>query len=557
MRITTSRWEIDKVGVSSRGGIVVAKHELATMAGAKVLEEGGNAVDAAVAAAFAIAVLEPYQNTIGGAGYMVYRPVAGEPAVVEFTGRAPGKATQEALRSRTGVQFSGSLALGVPGTVSGLATALERFGTISLERAVAPAVEIAREGMPLNFMLALRITQALHSLRANPDSARTYLVASDPPTAHGATVLRQGDLARTLEAIGREGPEVFYRGRIAEELVREVQERGGLLELADLADYQARVVPALRGRFRGYDLLGVPPPAPGLTTVESLQILEEFDLAGMGHNSAGALHLIAEAYRLAFADRDAYLGDPDFGEIPAEVLLSEAFTAERRGAIDPERAMSEVRPGDVGLPAAGSAGGDGGTTNICVVDAEGNAVAHTQTCIGGFESFGVAGNTGVILSSSLQWFDPNPGGPNSVAPGKRPLTNMTPMIVERDGRLALAVGAPGSRRITNAVSQVILNVLEYGLPAQEAISAPRIDLSTGRIDADDRLDSAVIDELRGRGHDVNVVHEFLNYGGPGIGLPGFTGYFARPNAIHVDDEDIRHGGDYPFAYGTVAALDEA
>ncbi len=197
----------------------------------------------------------------------------------------------------------------------------------------------------------------------------------------------------------------------------------------------------------------------------------------------------------------------------------------------------------------------GGTTNICAVDAQGNMVSHTQTCIGGFEGFGVAGSTGVIPSCSLNWFDANPGAPNSLEPGKRPLTNMTPMIVERDGNPVLAVGAPGARRITNAVSQVALNVLEYGMTPQDAVSVPRIDYSTPRLCADDRIDPDVLAELERRGHDVERVHEFISYGGAGAGFPGFTGHFARPNAIYIDEDGTRHGGDYPGAFGAVIGVE--
>jgi gamma-glutamyltranspeptidase/glutathione hydrolase len=502
-----------------------------------------------------MAVMEPYQCTIGGAGYTVFRPVEGAPQVVEFTGRAPMASRQEHMGDRKpGQTFQGPLAIGVPGTVAGLSLALERFGTIPLARAIEPAIRLAEE-MPLDFFMALRISQCLLALRANPDSARAFLHEGDSPLTHGIHFIRQADLARTLRAIADEGPRAFYEGEIGRELVRVVRERGGVLEESDLAGYQANVLPALRGRFRDYDLLGVPPPSPGLTTIESLQMLDGFDLAGMGHNSADALHVIGDAYRLAFADRDAYLGDPEFGEIPVEELLSKGFIAARRAGINMERAMSTVQPGRLGVAATGSASGAGGTTNICAVDAAGNMVAHTQTCIGGFEGFGVAGSTGVIPSCSLNWFDANPGAPNSVEPGKRPLTNMTPMVVERDGKPVLAVGAPGARRITNAVSQAALNVLEFGMRPQAAVSAPRIDYSTPRLCADDRIDADVLAELERRGHDVERVHEFISYGGAGAGFPGFMGHFARPNAILIDADGTRHGGDYPGAFGAVIGVE--
>ncbi|HEX5166116.1 MAG TPA: gamma-glutamyltransferase [Thermomicrobiales bacterium] len=550
-RFVTSEWLMDKTGASSDGGMVVAKQEIAAMAGAQVLAEGGNAVDAAVTTAWVMNVMEPYNCTIAGAGYLVYRAASGESWVVDFSNRAPSRATPEALASRTTVAFAGPLAAAVPATVAGLATALERFGTISLARSLAPAIEVAAEGMPLNWLLTLRLVQELPGIRANPKTAEIFLTNGDPGMAHGETVLRQTDLARTLRAIADDGIGAFYEGEIASKIVAFVNDQGGILDAADFVRFQPTVVEPLRASYRDYTLLGVPLPSPGLTTIQCLRMLAGDDLDAMGHNSADALHLLAEAFRLAFADRDAYLGDPEFSDPPVEALLSDDYISRRRAEIDSRRAMEVVRPGDVGRVPLGAEGGGGGTTQFCAVDAAGNMVSLTQTLIGGLTGLGVAGDTGVVMNCALQWFDPRPGAPNSVAPNKRPLSNMTPMIVERDGKPVLAVGAPGSRRITNAVTQVTLNVLEHGLSAQAAISAPRIDCSLGHILADDRIDAATIADLRERGHRVDIVNEFINSGGPST---GYRGNFSRPAAIHIDAEGIRHGGDYPFVEGMAVGV---
>ncbi len=555
MNTNTSQWSLSKSEMSTTGGMVVAKQELAALAGIQALKDGGNAVDAAVTTAFAMTVLEPYQNGIGGGGYLVYRPAIGKPAVVEFVGRAPQAATTEALQSRTTLAFSGPLAAAVPGSVAGLASALEKYGTFPLSRAIEPAIKLANDGFPIDFMLALQIAKSLQGLRNNPDSARTFLIDGDPGIAHGQTVLRQPELARTFASIAEEGPQSFYEGEIANQIVSAIRDRGGILSTDDFASYRPEIMQPLSCRFNGNTVLTVPPPSPGLTTLEALRLLDGFDLQSLGHNSAASLHLLAEAFKQAFADRDAYLGDPDFSDIPTETLLSNGYIDERRAEINPEVARTTVQPGTLEAPASGAAGKGGGTTHLCVVDAEGNAVSLTQTLIGGLTGFGVAGNSGVLMNCSLQWFDPQPGAPNSVGPGKRPLTNMTPIIVERNDRPVLLAGAPGSRRITNAVSQVALNVLTYGMTAQQAVSAPRIDLSTGILVADDRIDPHVIVELRRIGHEVDVVHEFINAGGPSIGLPGLTGYFARPNAIYIDEEGTRHGGDYPYSFGVSAITD--
>lgn len=547
----TSEWLMDKTGASVDGGMVVAKQEIAATAGAQVLAEGGNAVDAAVTAAWVMNVMEPYNCTIAGAGYLVFRAASGDAWVVDFSNRAPSQATPERLASRTTVAFGGALAAAVPATVAGLATALERFGTISLARSLEPAIEVAENGMPLNWLLTLRLIQELPGIRANPRTAEIFLKDGDPGMAHGETVLRQTDLARTLRAIAAEGIGPFYEGNIARAIIAFVNDQGGILSEADFAAFKPSVVRPIHARFRDYTLLGVPVPSPGLTTIQSLKVLEGFDLAAMGHNSAEALHLMAETFRLNFADRDAYLGDPEFGDIPTDELLSDDYLASRRAEIDRKVTMASVSPGNVGRLPVGLQGGGGGTTQICAVDAAGNMVSMTQTLIGGFTGLGIAGDTGVVMNCALQWFDPQPDAPNSVAPGKRPLSNMTPMIVERDNAPVLAVGAPGSRRITNAVAQVTLNVLEHGMAAQPAISAPRIDCSLGHILADDRIDPDAIAGLRERGHRVDVVNEFINSGGPAT---GYRGNFSRPAAIHIDGDDIRHGGDYPFVEGVAVGV---
>ncbi|HVB63434.1 MAG TPA: gamma-glutamyltransferase [Nitrolancea sp.] len=547
----TSQWLMDKSGASSDGGMVVAKQDQAALAGARMLAEGGNAVDAAVAASFVMNVMEPYNTSIGGTGYMIFRAADGAAHMIDFSNQAPARATPEAHKSRKTIAFSGGLAAMVPGTVAGLAIALERFGTFDLAHVLEPAIDLAENGMPLSWVLALRLLQELNGIRANPKTAEIFLVDGDPGMAHGATTVRQTDLAQTLREIGKHGPEAFYTGAIAQEIVDFVQARGGLLEMADMASYQPAVVDALRGSFRDYTVLSGPLPCPGLMTIQGLKILDGLDLAAMGHNSVAALHVIAEACRLAFADRDAYFGDPQFVDVPSDILLSDEYIARRRAQIDPNHALTKALPGEVGRAPLGKQAGGGGTTQISVVDAAGNAVSMTHTLIGGWTGLGVAGNTGVVMNCAAQWFDPTPGAPNSVAPRKRPVSNMTPLIVERDGRVVLVVGSPGSRRITNAVSQVVLNTLVYGMNVQQAISAPRIDLSQDYIVADDRIDPAVVAGLRDLGHRVDTVYEFINAGGPSA---GYRGYFARPAAVFVDAAGIRHGGDYPFLEGMAVGV---
>ena len=551
-RIKLSEWQMDKSGLEGSSGMVVAKQERAATAGAQMLAKGGNAIDAACAAAWVMAVMEPHLNTIGGAGYIVFREANGEAHCVDYSNRAPMKATQEALSSRTGPQFSGPLAAAVPATVSGLALASERFGKLPLETVMEPAIDVAENGMELDWHLVLHLVLNLNELRAQPHSRDVFLVKGDPGVAHGEHTLRQTDLANTLKQIAQHGPEAFYTGPIAREIVQFVQGQGGLIEESDFAKFEATIAAPLRGRFDDYDLLTMPMPSPGLMTLQGMGILDQFDLNQSGHNSSTSLHLMTEAYRQAFADRDAYFGDPDFVDVPVDELLSKEYLARRAGEIDSKRAQEQVSAGKTRVGASAGTGEGGGTTHICAIDAEGNMVSQTQTLIGGLTGLGVAGNTGVVMNCALQWFNHEPDTANSVAPWKRPTSNMTPIIAERNGRPVLAAGAPGSRRISNAVSQVALNVLEHGMMPQPAISAPRIDLSLGHIVADNRIGPSVLDELRSRGHRVDEVEEFINSGGP---ENSYRGHFARPNAIYVDQHGIRHGGDYQFAPGAVAALE--
>jgi gamma-glutamyltranspeptidase / glutathione hydrolase len=548
-----SSWHMDKSGLSGSGGMVVAKQERAATAGAEMLARGGNAIDAACAAAWVMAVMEPHLNTIGGAGYIVYREADGNAHTIDFSNRAPSAATPEALSSRTTAAFDGPLAAAVPGTVSGLVTASERFGILPLAEVMEPAIDVAENGIELDWHFVLQLVLNLQKLREQPYSRDVFLVDGDPGTAHGEYVLRQADLAGTLKEIATHGSDAFYRGPIAREIVNFVRDQGGIITEGDFASYEATVEQPLRGRFDDYTLLTMPLPSPGLMTLQGMQILERCDLRALGHNSADALHLMTEAYRLAFADRDAYFGDPDFVDVPVDELLADDYIDRRVSQIDRNRAMPEVRPGQLRQqPTPGTSEG-GGTTHICAIDDEGNMVSQTQTLIGGLTGLGVAGKSGVVMNCSLQWFNHESETANSVAPNKRPTTNMTPVIAERDGKPVLAVGAPGSRRITNAVSQVALNVLAHGMLPQPAISAPRIDVSLGHIVADDRIEPSVIEELRERGHRVGVVHEFINSGGP---ANSYRGNFARPNAIFVDDTGVRHGGDYQFAPGAVVIVDE-
>lgn len=571
MTRSEGHWLIDRQEAVGDRGLVVGKHRLVAEAGAAVLERGGNAVDAAVTMAFTAAVVLPILNGIGGGGMMViHRARQGVTVAIDYSMRAPRAAHETMYELAEGApatffgwrpvkddaNWLGWRSMAVPGTVAGLALALERYGTIPLREALAPAIRHAREGFAIDFTQALLLAGQQEVINRYPSSRRVLSRDGLPlrsMTWEGVSdALVQPELARTLEVIAEKGPDAFYRGEIAEAIVADMKEGGGLITHDDLADYRALVVPPLAGSYRGYQFLGVPGATACPTVLETLNILEGYDLGGLGHNSAASLHLFAEAARQAFADRFQYMADPEQVEVPLGGLTSKEYAAALRQRIDRERARPRVEAGDPWpyegrRPAAAAYAPsrpwlDAGTTTLAAADRDRNLVTLTQTLLAWS---GIAlPRTGIIMNDGMGWFDPEPGHANSVGPGKKVLANMTPCLLLKDGRPFLASGAWGGRRIINTVTQVLLNVVDHGLGAQEAVSAPKVDCSTPELVVDARIDPSVAEALRRLGHRVLV-------GEQGFGAR----YFASPAAILVDPADGRlHGGEDPFSAGIAIGL---
>lgn len=562
-RLVRSELTLSKSEVVAPNGMVVGEHPLIAEAGAEVLLKGGNAVDAAVAAAFAAGVVEPFMSGIGGLGYMlIHDNRRGRQFVVEFTGRTPAAAGPEtfeldpaggqagmfgwpAVKDRA--NLVGYRAPLVPGTVAGLALALEKFGTMRLDQVLEPAIRYAEEGFPMDWYVSLNIAVAMAELKEFPETAAVFLPHGVPPRPRTrwwepAEIFRQPELAGTLKLIAREGPDAFYRGPIAARIAEAMAARGGLITREDLARYEPRVYEEpLRTTYRGFEILAAPGPCAGTTLVEMLNIAEGFGLSRYGHNSAQSLHLIAEVSRRAFADRFAFLADPDFVEAPWSGLVSKEYAAEVRSTIDFERATPEVRAGDPwkyeGRPAParaeGPAGPDPGcTTHLGVVDRERNMVSLTNTLGELFGCRVVIPGAGILLNNGMVWFDPRPGRPNSLAGNKRPLVNMTPALVLRDGRPFMTIGAPGARRLITAVFQSILNVLEFGLGIQAAVSAPRVHCEGPETHIDSRVPAETRDILAAMGHRLVVLEETVA-----------ASDFGRPVGIVIDPTDgCLHGG---------------
>ncbi|RAI39129.1 gamma-glutamyltransferase [Rhodoplanes roseus] len=485
--VTPSTGEIAATTVVGRHGMVASQEAEASRIGAAVLARGGNAVDAAVATAFALAVTLPRAGNLGGGGFLVLHRAGGEAVTIDFRETAPAAATATMFLDAAGnadprkSRFSAS-AIAVPGSVAGLALAHQRFGSgrLTLAELIAPAVRLARAGVPVTGDLFETLTLAERRLGQWPSSARVFLKDGRPP-AEGDRLV-QTDLADTLERIAAQGPAGFYTGPVAEKLVATVRSADGLLGLEDLAGYRAVVREPVRGTYRGFDIVAMPSPSSGgVHLVEMLNILEGYDLRSLGAGAPAALHLEIEAMKLAYADRAAFLGDADKVDVPLERLLSKDYAAELRRSIDPKRARpaSEIRPDS---PALGGGGAD--TTHLSVIDRDGNAVALTTSLNFNYGVGLVAEGTGVLLNNTLDDFSAKPGAPNAFgliggaanapAPGKRPLSSMTPTIVLKDGRPVLVTGAPGGSRIITTVLQVIVNRVDFGLSPADAVAAPRL-----------------------------------------------------------------------------------
>ena len=478
--------------VRARHVMVASVHPQASGAGAEIMRQGGNAVDAAVATGFALAVVHPSAGNLGGGGFMLYRTVKGEVHFLDFREKAPAAASRDMYLDKQGNVSDqsrfGYRAPGVPGTVAGLVEAERRWGKLGLAKVMEPAIRLAREGVAVTEYEAGLMHDA--DLARDPESKRIF--QRDGRFYEQGEILKQPELAATLERIQR-NPEEFYRGAMATQIAKAIQQGGGLITAADLADYKAVERTPLHGTYRGYDIYSAPPPSSGgVALLETLNILEGFDLHAARRNSALHLHLVAEAYRRAFFDRATFLGDPDFVQVPVAQLTDKKYAALWRASIDPAHASESAkleRPSMAQLdqsaalhaPYVGPEKPD--TTHYSVVDEAGDAVSVTTTLNDSFGSRTTLPGLGFLLNDEMDDFAAKPGAPNmfglvqgeanAIAPGKRPLSSMTPTMVAKDGRLLLVLGSPGGPTITTTVANVLINTVDFGEDIQRAVNAPR------------------------------------------------------------------------------------
>ena len=492
-------------------GLVVAPQVLAVEEGVKVLRQGGNAVDAAVTAALVQGVIDPQMCGIGGFGVaLVCEAKTKQVKCLAFHARAGSKATPDMWADKVikeapdgfgfflkgAVNDVGAQSVGVPGTVAGLCELLKRYGTWSWEQVLQPAIRIAYEGFVVTAELARswktrerfpERPSLLQRLQFSPEAHRLFLKPNGAPYEAGE-VLRNPDLARTLERLAKHGAEDFYHGAIASVIITELETHGGHITRSDMENYQVRWHEPLRATYRDFEVISAPLPAGGLAVLQTLRILEGFDLQKMGHNSPTYIFTVAQALKAAFTCKVRYHGDPEFVDVPVDELLSEDHNQKWRERIERGEVLTVPRLG-ISEPH--------GTTHITVIDGEGNIVTLTHTL--GSSSGVIPRGTGFMLNNAMVGFHPLPGHPNSIAPGKARVSGMAPTIVFKDGEPFLVLGAPGGARIVSAIVQAMLNVVEFGMSPIEAVSVPRFDAQVHEVECQARIPSWVLEEVQKRG----------------------------------------------------------
>jgi len=532
--------------VKALNGMVVSSDSLATQVGVEILKKGGNAVDAAVAVGFALAVTYPQAGNIGGGGFMVIRMANGETVTIDFREKAPMKASENMFLDENGnfvpeKSQVGHLSVGVPGSVAGLLLALEKYGTMSRREVLKPAIELAEKGFIVNEGLANAFKNAFEHFKKFPSTMRYFSKNGQPYSAGDRLV--QKDLAKVLKLIRDKGRDGFYKGKVADLIVDEMKRGGGLITYEDLENYQPVLRKPVVGNYRGYEIISMGPPSSGgVCLIELLNILENFDLKKYGFGSSYTIHYLVEAMKRVYADRAEYLGDPDFVQIPLDKLLSKEYAKELASEIDTfyatpsSRIIRSVSPTSEGVH----------TTHYSVVDRWGNVVAVTTTINSYFGSMVAVDGAGFFLNNEMDDFSAKPGAPNqfgllgskanSIQPGKRMLSSMTPTIVLKNGKPFLVLGSPGGSTIITSVLQVILNVVDFGMNIQEAVDSPRIHHQwyPDQIFFERRgLPRDVIENLERRGHK----------------LVERAGYQGEVQAILIDENGVKYGAVDPRGYG--------
>ncbi|MCL0029110.1 gamma-glutamyltransferase [Dehalococcoidia bacterium] len=543
---------ITKTEARSTHGMVATKDIHSTEAGLEMLEQNGNAIDAAVAACFAVGVVEPASSGIGGGGYLVFE-VDGKGGVIGFPMRGPlnSKPDMYELTGEPTVgnfgwagvvnsdNLEGYRSIATPGTVAGLCEAHRRLGKLPLKEVVAPAVRLARNGFSPGWHNVYSLGTQADKLFKYQELRRVFM----PGDGSFPLIVKQPELADVLELIGSKGPSAFYRGEVARAIVADIQSNGGILTERDFAEYKPFAWDdGLEFDYRGHTVRVPPFACAGTTSAMTLKVLNGFDIRSMGHNSAKMLHAYIYSARMANADRFKYLADPEFADVPWDGLVSSGYAKLRRSEINPKQ-LQEIAAGDPWeyegrkprkVLASSAPALDTGTTHLCVIDSDGNGVSLTNTIMSGFGSGIIPKGSGVVMNNGMMWYDPIPNRVNSIMPGKFPLNNMTPALILTNDGVKVAVGASGGRRITNCVTQLIIKMVDFGMGPQESIDSPRVDCSLSTTSVDPRVGSNVLETLESMGHRLHRIgNENLQ--------TGFAS-FASPVAIIRESKQSFAGG---------------
>lgn len=482
--VSSSLYAASNPAVEAKNGMVVTSQHLASQVGVDILKLGGNAIDAAVAVGYAQAVVNPCCGNIGGGGFMTVHLADGTDTFINFRETAPAAASANmyldaAGNVKKGASLYGYLAAGVPGTVLGMETARKKYGKLSREQVMEPAIKLAREGFVLTRADTDILDTTIARFKQDAESARIFLRPDGTPLQPGDRLV-QSDLANTLAAIAKDGPDAFYKGKTPQAVEAAAKQGGGILTAADFANYKVTETPPITCSYRGYKFVSAPPPSSGgVTLCEILNVVEGYDLKNMGFNSAAAIHTMTEAMRHAYMDRNTYLGDPEFIKNPIDRLVSKSYAEEIRKKIVADKATpsENVQPGMEPHEKPE-------TTHYSIVDHQGNAVSTTYTVNGRFGAVVIAPGTGFFLNDEMDDFTVKvgeknlyglvQGTANSIAPGKRPLSSMSPTLVTKDNKIFMVLGSPGGSRIITITLQTALNVIDHGMAPQEAVDAPRI-----------------------------------------------------------------------------------
>ncbi|MBC8180076.1 gamma-glutamyltransferase [candidate division KSB1 bacterium] len=495
--------------------MVAAAHPIASQVGMDILKKGGNAVDAALAIAFALSIAEPNASGIGGGGFLMIKMTdQKEPVMIDYREIAPGKATAAYYYQNDSSFYEythgGEKSIGVPGLVACAELALPKYGSMSLKEILSPAIKLANDGIVVSEKLNGMIVDNFEKIMNYEATSKIYL--SDMMPLESGSKLTNRNLANTFSKITENGGSVFYEGEIAEAIATEVKNQGGFISLSDLKKYQAKIRKPIIGNYRGYQIISTAPPSAGMFLIELLNMMERYDVRSLGHNSAQFIHFFTEAMKIMYADKTVNAADPDFYNVPVEYFTDKKYARGKQKLINPNKAGFEYSSKTVTTRESND------TSHLSIVDEKGNIVALTQSINHWFGSGLVVPGTGILLNDHLGDFNDLPGFPNSIEPHKRPASNTAPTIILKNGKSFMTLGSPGGTRIISALAQIIMNVIDFNMSMDQAIEAPRLHCLKNILHLEGRIEENIVGELEKMGHKLKIHPDFDNFFGGAQGI---------------------------------------